>query len=192
MKKRGNCFAIIGLTVIVFFSCVDRHEKNTIGNTAAAEQVMENVIGNTAITEQVMEEIILYPLEINGKEGFINQFGTLVVEPQFHRAFKSECGVAAGMEGGISYYLDTDGNILFYFENHGRWPHSFSDDLLRKYLTDNEQGGGFVDKFGNFVIPPMYRKVEDFSEGLAFVTDYGNVNKLSLSVKASQQLDLWL
>jgi len=165
-----NFLIITNLIYLLFSSRNNMNEKNNYIHRIDNVINLENHIEKT-------EKWILYPLEINGKFGFINQFGTLIVEPQFNRAKMARCGIAVGEKEQTMYYLDEYGNVLFSFESHGRIPDSFSDDLLAKPIKmDGELRWGFVDKNGHYVIPPIYNSVQDFSEGLAFVSSPNGEN----------------
>ena len=122
--------------------------------------------------EQKTRENILYPLEINKKLGFINQDGELIVTPQYRYAHKTTSGIAIGIDDGGTYYLDTNGDILFRTSSVFRNVRKFSDGLLAMRIDNDGKGQlwGFVNKQGEWVIDPIYKVVRDFSEGLACVS----------------------
>lgn len=179
MKKK--CLLIISLVCISFSACINTDRKENpdeqrMVNSEKEEVKNQSDTDNSAIalklSQKETEEWILYPLEINGKYGFINQFGELIVNPQYRRANMSRCGVAVGEKDKVMYYLDSKGNVLFSLENQLQLPRSFSDGFLACRILNGEQSNwGFLDKSGKSVIPPIYAAVDDFSEGLANVTD---------------------
>lgn len=139
--------------------------KNNVGKILSLQD------NNT--TEKKIENI-LYPLRINDNYGFINQSGQLVLSPDFREAKKTSNGFAVAKKDDITYYLNTDGSILFSISNQSQFLREFSEGLLAKKNIDAKWG--FVDISGNWIIQPVYASVSDFSEGLANVS-YGDADK---------------
>ena len=83
----------------------------------------------------------------DGKYGFIDKTGKLVIDYKYDYAEDFSEGYAAVSTGG------------FWDEEAG-------------YVTGN---WGFIDKTGKVVVPIFYDKVWDFSEGLAAVSNGGKV-----------------
>jgi hypothetical protein len=111
----------------------------------------------------------LYPLKINGKYGFIDEKGILKIAPSFEYAQPFADDRALIREEGKYGFIDPQGKIVFFVEgvNSWQWIHSFSDGLAAVRI--NPQEWGFIDKAGNFVIPPQFYNIRDFSEGVAAV-----------------------
>ncbi len=117
-------------------------------------------------------EHYLYPLCINGLYGFINHMGGLEIEPQFETATETQCGVIAGKIDKIAKYFDCEGKFLFDFETQNNVLDLFYDNLLRKnILTNGKELWGFVNKSGEWEIPPIYKEVGHFKNSTAKVTD---------------------
>ena len=88
----------------------------------------------------------LYPVFVNGKYGYVNSHGEIVIKPQFDKANKFQNGL---------------GLVTIEAKNISDTPGHYD------YIMGKQ---GYVDKTGKFVIPPgKYYLAEDFSEGLAGV-----------------------
>ena len=127
----------------------------------------------------------LYPISIDGEWGFIDSTGAVVIEPQFlrysvfseglasvaiRRLGRIECGfidqqglfvIGPGAPPGVDVPEDF---IEFYrYED-------FSEDRAVFWVGDAGGLGGYIDRTGALVIPPIYKDVEEFSDGVACVT----------------------
>jgi hypothetical protein len=118
----------------------------------------------------------LYPIVQDGKEGYIDKTGKVVVAPQFDVAYYFSEGI-----GLIATALkkDVDGRVVKIPQKWGLIDSSgkvivlprfkstacvFSEGLL---CVGTGQGVGFLDKTGTFIIKPVFKDAKDFSEGLA-------------------------
>lgn len=131
----------------------------------------------------------LYPIVENGKWGYINRAGRVVIAPQFEalyldypRGFQGSRfsqGLAPVLIGDKWGYIDRTGRVAIppRFE----FATSFSDGLARAMQNDR---WGYIDTHGRFVIRPQftadvtadytgYDFASDFSEGLALATNDG-------------------
>lgn len=107
-----------------------------------------------------------------GKTGFVNDSGKLVIPCQFEWADYFSEGLAAFMEYNQQGYLDTSGTIVIKPQFDRAL--SFSEGLAAVYKNAFV---GFIDHQGNYVIDPVYRQAYYFKEGLTWVTkspDYTN------------------
>jgi hypothetical protein len=121
----------------------------------------------------------LFPIAVNGKIGYIDVNGRVVIKPRFKTSdwnghytdeqyFKEGLAIAYEEEdrGG---FIDKTGKFVivgpYYPRGH------FSGGLAR--VSDHKNYDpykvGFMDKTGKFVIRPQFNRPEDFSEGLAVV-----------------------
>ncbi|OLP16150.1 hypothetical protein BST81_22365 [Leptolyngbya sp. 'hensonii'] len=124
----------------------------------------------------------LYPIKLNGKFGYINVAGQVVIPPQFEEArFFSE-GMAAvrGNDPTVkpaatSRYRQAQWGFI---NLQGQWITGAEFDQVKPFseglaaVQINSTGSslwGFVNKTGQMVIPPAYTEVESFQEGLAAV-----------------------
>ncbi len=107
------------------------------------------------------------------KWGYIDKRGKLVIPIQFDEADHFSDGLAAVELGGKSGYIDKTGKFVIPLRK--RWfLWQFSDGLAR--LEVNAKLGavwGYINRFGDFAIKPQYHHAEDFSEGLAAVSQGG-------------------
>jgi hypothetical protein len=83
----------------------------------------------------------LFPVEVNGKYGFIDRSGRMVIKPQFSGTY--------------------DPTVLW------QWPSGPFADGLRPVEIDDKWG--FIDTGGAMVIKPRYDDAALFTNGLAFV-----------------------
>ena len=113
---------------------------------------------------QTLSDAELYPVRVNGKEGYIDATGRMVIKPQYEKALYFSEGLAGVEIGDKSGYVDKAGRIVItpQFDGLG----SFSEGL-----ADVSKGGrrGYVDKTGKMVINPQFDVAFSFSEGLARV-----------------------
>ena len=58
------------------------------------------------------EPVILFPIESNGRWGYINKEGETVITPAFDSACDFSEGYAAFMNSGNWGYIDSTGNIV--------------------------------------------------------------------------------
>lgn len=125
----------------------------------------------------------LYPIEVNGKYGFINGKGTVVIEAVYDGYGYS------GVPGGTLYVEDHAAKKQYYFSSAGTklFEYKLRDASIlyndRALYTAQIQtaGGakatryGYIDSQGKVAIQPIYVRAFSFSEGLARV----NVGKAS-------------
>ncbi|RMH78883.1 MAG: hypothetical protein D6680_00865 [Cyanobacteria bacterium J007] len=93
----------------------------------------------------------LAPVKIDEKWGFINNRGEMVISPQFYAP------VGAPPENNPDVRI---------FPANITVARPFSEGLAAVQVG---QKAGFIDREGNFVIPPLFTEVESFSDGLARV-----------------------
>jgi WG repeat protein len=108
----------------------------------------------------------LFPVEIKGKDGYINCAGNIIIAPQFDIALNFHEGLAAVSVGDKWGFIDRTGKIVIAprFRNVGE----FSEGLAFAAETGSPNYG-VIDKRGKFVIEPLFATGSDFSEGLAMV-----------------------
>jgi hypothetical protein len=103
----------------------------------------------------------------NGKWGFINRSGALVIQPEFELTGSFSEGLAFVVRDRKRGFVDRKGDLVIppSFE----MAQGFSEGLA----PVRPRGGkwGYIDKSGTFVIPPQFDMAMPFNEGLAFVVN---------------------
>ncbi|WEK53593.1 MAG: WG repeat-containing protein [Candidatus Cohnella colombiensis] len=100
------------------------------------------ITGFLAVNNKYDEKTLLYPIQVDGKWGYINKTGKIVVEPTYAWADDFHDGVAI-----VLLNSNSDGN-----------KDSREDDSL-KY--------GAIDTTGKMVVEPDYSSITKFNEGVA-------------------------
>src|SRR5262245_43709390 len=116
----------------------------------------------------------LFPFREGGKDGkwgYIDRDGAVVVSPRFRDAGDFSDGLArVQTENGICY-IDVRGKIAFVCRDELRdldWTLPFRGGLASFAVKGK---CGFFDRFGRVVVAPKYDDVYGFSEGLAAVNE---------------------
>lgn len=134
-------------------------------------------------------------VEVNGKWGFINSYGQIVIKPRFNQVYRGFTeGIAmvrsgeiigtpkAGSFGrlaGKCLYIDKQGRTIWEYPGPGE---PFSEGLaavcvgakwgmISETFFGKEAKWGFINTKGEMVIPAKYDYVDSFSEGLAAFED---------------------
>ncbi|HZX66164.1 MAG TPA: WG repeat-containing protein [Myxococcales bacterium] len=112
----------------------------------------------------------LFPVHKDGKWGYIDRTGRIVVEPKFDNAERFSEGFAAVVADGRHGYIDKTGAMALVPREKpaGAVHRPFRDGLAAVHA---EGGIGFLDRTGKLIIPARFSSAEDFSEGLAFACD---------------------
>lgn len=159
-------------------------------NVSGQSQDKAQAAGATAMQVQTADQ--LYPIEVNGKYGFINGKGKVVIEAVYDGSGYS------GVSGGTVYVEDYAAKKQYYFSSAGSKLLEYklrdagilyNDRAL--YTTQVHITGratairyGYIDSLGKVVIQPIYSRAFNFSEGLARV----NVGKASGYINTKGEL----
>jgi len=117
-----------------------------------------------------------FPIEQNGKWGFIDSTGSVVVPPSFDSANDYHEGLALVTLGGRKFFINTTGTIVIILQYD--IVNDFSEGLAAVNIGQTRNGiglidhpgkWGYIDKTGKLAIPLKFTHAEDFSEGLAGV-----------------------
>jgi len=121
----------------------------------------------------------LFLIEQDGKSGFIDRTGKVVIAPQFDSAEGFSEGLALVKRKGRKFFIDTTGRIVF--EAKFDIVNNFSEGLSAVNigetriehigLIQNPGKWGYIDKTGKLLIPMKFTHAESFSEGLAAIRD---------------------
>ncbi|MEB3231775.1 MAG: WG repeat-containing protein [Leptolyngbyaceae bacterium] len=114
----------------------------------------------------------LFPVEVEGSWGFINQQGEMVVSPQFDQVCLFSEGLAPVLVGDRYGYINADGEMAipaqFQTEDSVHLclerETSFSEGLVQIHQDGR---WGYINREGKIVIAPQYDGADPFSEGLA-------------------------
>ncbi len=124
----------------------------------------------------------LAKITVDGKAGFINTKGEIVVEPKLPDAGPfSEGRAPFESKNGKWGYIDRTGAVVI--KPTFDWAFTFREGLG---LVQSGQLWGYIDRTGKFVIEPSFEEATSFSEGFAAV---GSYNKEA--VNAAGNRGLW-
>jgi hypothetical protein len=108
-----------------------------------------------------------FPIVVEGKYGYIDRFGHVVIQPQFDSAARFSDGLALIKIGGKWGYIDVSGRraIAAKFED----ARSFSEGLGTVFLRDSAgPGWAVIDKTGRAVVRSRFGWPMVFCEGRAW------------------------
>ncbi|MCH5302957.1 MAG: WG repeat-containing protein [Prevotella sp.] len=111
----------------------------------------------------------------NGKYGYIDKNGNIVIRPQFDEAYDFSDGLARIVSNGKHGYINKNGTIVINPQYDKI--DDFSEGLA---LIKQKEKCGYIDKSGNVVIKPQFDEAYDFSDGLALIKQkkkYGYIDK---------------
>ena len=101
---------------------------------------------------------------VNGKWGFIDQTGAVIIKPQFDDVGCFKNGMAPVEKNGKWGYVDRTGNVVIDFT--WDWACDFYEGRALVMLNKR---WGYIDANGNAVIKPQFGRAHSFSDGLALV-----------------------
>lgn len=122
------------------------------------------------------QQIFLYPIVEDGKWGYINESGKVVIKSQFDDAKPFYEGLARVKVEGKWGFIDPTGKFAispqFEISPYGVGANGsnldFHEGMAAVSLKQGEKWG-YIDRSGRIVIPPKYDSAHQFSEGLASV-----------------------
>lgn len=151
----------------------------------------ETLMGRYKYNEYCSDELILIYDTYTEKYGYMSITGDIVIEPQFKYANVFSEGLASVSDGKKYGFIDTTGKLVIpmKYDMLGESKSEMSDDVYLSAYDDrrtvntgdfgaiffsqglcsvNENGKyGFIDKTGNFVIPPQFDAPANFYEDVA-------------------------
>lgn len=109
----------------------------------------------------------LFVVTVNGKDGFIDRDGKIVIEPTFEKAFPFTDGLAAVQKQGAWGFIDTKGRLIIepQFVSVGL----FSEGLAIFQDKRHPNKKGYIDKTGKVIIEPQFDAAAVFRNGVARV-----------------------
>lgn len=117
-------------------------------------------------------------VKINGKYGFINQQGEIVINATYDHLDSFSEGLAYSIKDKVGF-IDKKENIIFTTNGYYVDEQKVSDGLIQVSSRESSKKG-FINKKGQWVLPPIYDYAFGFSEGLAYVVQdkrIGYINK---------------
>ncbi|MDH7577857.1 MAG: WG repeat-containing protein [Bacillota bacterium] len=138
-------------------------------------------------TQTVRIVTALFPVIKNGKWGFIDASGALVISPQFDEprlGFKE--GLALVRVEGRPVFIDLSGKTAISLSRSLECNSYFAEGLAVVVdVSDPARGhvSGYIDKTGKVAIPLQFEEATEFSEGLAAVKIGGKWGYIDLTGK---------
>lgn len=124
--------------------------------------------GEPTVSHTPFEFTAPYAAKKDGKFGYIDKSGEMIIPPQFERALGFVEGLGRVGIGDKQGYIDETGKFVIPLKFDEA--HPFSEGLAGARIGERF---GFIDKSGAFAVPPRYEQVEHFSGGIAAVMDDG-------------------
>ena len=115
-----------------------------------------------------LENIEFMPIQKDGKYGFADDSGKVVIPCQWKKAYQFSEGLARVKdENGNCGYIDKTGKVVIPCQ--WKKAYQFSEGLA--HVEDDNKKWGYIDKTGKVVIPYQWEEASSFSNGLAGVID---------------------
>lgn len=140
------------------------------------------------------EKLASFAFEKNGKRGYINNKGEIVINPSFFEAYDFSESTALVVIDDKLYnrrfaYIDKNGKFVLLTKEVFPYQGNFKNDLA--WVCSKSDKCGYINKKGEMVIPQEYNSASDFSEGLAAVSKYGKYGYINTKNKIiiSEQFD---
>lgn len=155
MKRIQIHRLLIVFLIVVVISCIGYFSSaKTKNNTITTKEISEVKKESQPINQQ--NEDYLYLIEVNGKYGYINKMGKVVIEPQFDEARDFSEGLAAVKLSEKWGYINTKKELIIkpLFDIAD----AFSDGVaVAGFINkDNSEKWGYINKNGNFIIKPQF------------------------------------
>jgi len=118
----------------------------------------------------------LFKVTVNGRDGFINSDGEIVLPPAFEKAYRFTEGLAAVQLGGRWGYINPEGRMVIEprFISAGL----FASGRAVVQLDSFDEQFGYIDTKGRLVIKQQFDRAERFVNGIAKVGNATTAGKL--------------
>lgn len=169
---------------ICFSSCLQKQADSNINQIDSMQEVLHKADDevNTLISSTSVEEFHegLRKIYVNGKYGFEDSLGNIVIEPKYDSVGCFNEGAVYVCIDGKYGYIDKTGKIIV--EPKYEFTLYFNQGLAWVVLNDKY---GCIDKKGNIIIDFLYDRAEDFWEpnGLAAVEKGGKAGLIDRNGK---------
>ena len=113
-------------------------------------------------------------IERDGKYGYIDAEGNLVIDCIYDNAYTFAEGLAVVEKDGKDLLIDASGKTFLNLSEHQLAAYGFSEGLCAVSSKADESWGltGYIDKNGELVVPMRYMSVFDFRNGIVVVQEY--------------------
>ncbi len=123
------------------------------------------------------EEAMLFPFESNGRWGYMNAQGEVIVEPEYVEADTFSDGLALvrkspGADGQYGY-IDQNGNVVIPCSYYMAYPFHSGAALVSLATHTDEDRWTYIDKNGNRLFEKEFILARSFSEDYAVVLKEG-------------------
>jgi hypothetical protein len=117
------------------------------------------------------------PVQQNGKWGYADKDGHIILKPQFSLAHKFSEGLALVWTGGLPLtdpvvksfvrmgYIDTKGQWVIQSRFKYYFYYDFSEGLVS--FRQQSHGWGYMDRSGRIAVQPLFQWAGAFSNGIA-------------------------
>lgn len=126
-----------------------------------------------AQTQKEKDVTSLYLIKQDGKWGYIDVTGNVVIEPQFNAAYDFSGGLALVSADEKWTFIDEKGKSQFEFslESSLSLTLSYEPPCFKNNLAPRDVKGkwGYINKKAEVIIEPHYERAGNFCEGLAVV-----------------------
>lgn len=102
----------------------------------------------------------------DGKFGYMDRSGRVVIEPKYQYAGAFHEGLAPVKDNGLFGFINESGEMVIPPQFKSAYASAFVDGLA---AVGMQPLWGYIDTSGKFAIPPRFERASDFREGLAAV-----------------------
>ncbi|HZH86844.1 MAG TPA: WG repeat-containing protein [Brumimicrobium sp.] len=102
----------------------------------------------------------------NGKYGFMNENGEVMISPSFEYASQFKNGLAVVIQDEKYGYINKNGEVMIQYQ----FEEALDFDHGRAIVVVNDKYG-LIDVSGNYILQPKFEDIGSFSEGLTYVQD---------------------
>jgi hypothetical protein len=154
--------AVVVLTLMLC-ACASKPQASSAQGTVSASSAPITDKDGKPVPQK---NVALFPVQIEGKYGFIDKTGKLAIKADFGGASRFSEGLAAVQprKGGKVGYIDETGKPVIPLEFDLADP--FSEGYAAVMIN---QLWGYIDKTGKIVVTPKFVSAQRFSEGAALV-----------------------
>lgn len=131
------------------------------------------------------ENDAMFPIEVNGKHGYIDRWGNVIIKPEFDDCFIFSEGYGCVKKGDAWGFINSNGDMVIEpgFTGFSYFKEGLAKvNLLGSYSIEHN----YINKSGNSVISVMSMDSSAFAEGLASIkvydSKYGCIDKKGITV----------